>query len=502
MPAYAPYHDDEKAATASATLTRAPLQLYDYEAAEAAAIRSQRRTRSVKRTFLFAFAIAAAFVVFMRTANYESNGEHTSILHTLLGPLSSLHPAAGRNQHVSKPNTRLHRTAERISTFHSCPLPDSSLFSCHLPLSAPVDTCCVNAPGGQLLLAQFWDFAPGVGPEDKWTLHGLWPDHCDGSFDQFCNTTRSVSSVEAIFASAGADELVAAMHEEWKDYQNRDDSLWTHEWNKHGTCISTLAPECYGPEDDTESAPMIEYFSRAMDLHGTLDTFTALGAAGIVPSWDAVYTRNEIMAAIATNVADGKNVTLGCTRDHVLNEVWYHFNVKGRAQDGDFIFADPDSDNKGSCPLTGIKYLPKVYRAPKTPAPAPSLPIDPTEPFQGKGYVTIDDGSHGCLISGGVWYASGTCATIRGTPSRFGGIELSSSRGPCAVTQRGRLVCAPGLAPSQFTVSAAGELEYGGQSSWGAYSRPFAWAKEGLWTGSALEELDLPVRVALKWRSL
>jgi ribonuclease T2 len=34
--------------------------------------------------------------------------------------------------------------------------------------------CCFNAPGGQLLQTQFWDTNPPTGPNDSWTLHGLW----------------------------------------------------------------------------------------------------------------------------------------------------------------------------------------------------------------------------------------------------------------------------------------------------------------------------------------
>lgn len=36
--------------------------------------------------------------------------------------------------------------------------------------SAIQDLCCFNAPGGALLLTQFWDTSPVVGPEDSWTI--------------------------------------------------------------------------------------------------------------------------------------------------------------------------------------------------------------------------------------------------------------------------------------------------------------------------------------------
>lgn len=36
------------------------------------------------------------------------------------------------------------------------------------------DSCCMEYPGGQVLLTQFWDTDPSTGPEDSWTIHGLW----------------------------------------------------------------------------------------------------------------------------------------------------------------------------------------------------------------------------------------------------------------------------------------------------------------------------------------
>lgn len=36
------------------------------------------------------------------------------------------------------------------------------------------DTCCFAYPGGQILQTQFWDADPAVGPDDSWTIHGLW----------------------------------------------------------------------------------------------------------------------------------------------------------------------------------------------------------------------------------------------------------------------------------------------------------------------------------------
>ena len=51
-----------------------------------------------------------------------------------------------------------------------CPRPQ---LSCHNTTTVQ-NTCCFNAPGGQLLQTQFWDTNPATGPADHWTVHGLW----------------------------------------------------------------------------------------------------------------------------------------------------------------------------------------------------------------------------------------------------------------------------------------------------------------------------------------
>lgn len=75
----------------------------------------------------------------------------------------------------------------------------------------------------------------------------LWPDDCfDSSFPQFCDKSREQSDIISILNGFGATDLVNYMSTYWKDVNGDDNSFYSHEYNKHGLCITTLDPACYG----------------------------------------------------------------------------------------------------------------------------------------------------------------------------------------------------------------------------------------------------------------
>ncbi|KAI9806219.1 MAG: hypothetical protein M1825_006334 [Sarcosagium campestre] len=358
--------------------------------------------------------------------------------------------------------------ASSVTSLASCPSPQ---LSCHN--STPVaNTCCFNAPGGLLLQTQFWDTQPATGPVNSWTVHGLWPDLCDGSFEQYCDRSREYSNISEIIRGFGRDTLLDYMSTYWKDYQGKDDSFWEHEWNKHGTCVSTLEPSCYGP-DYVPQAEVVDFFQRTVDVFKELDTYKALAAAGITPSSSATYTTAAIQTALA-KISGGHAVTLRC-RSGALNEVWYYFNVRGNVQSGEFVTTDPDG-SKSTCPDTGIKYLPKKNAVdPSDPVTSPTttttttgVSVPPsstatTTPFTGTGQLIVHtDGSpSGCIISTGKWLVGQTCATFRATAlssssatatNDDGFFTLVSSKGDCAFVA-GALVCSrEGEQAAAFTV--------------------------------------------------
>ncbi|KAJ8125080.1 hypothetical protein O1611_g8558 [Lasiodiplodia mahajangana] len=232
-----------------------------------------------------------------------------------------------------------------LSGAPSCPL--DGPISCNNQSAA--DSCCFVHPGGRLLLTQFWDEEVHVGGgEEDWTLHGLWPDLCDGSYDQYCGMTPRFNNITAILEHYDQGELVESMNRYWVASYGTNEHLWAHEFNKHGTCINTLAPSCYG-ESYTPGVEVVDYFVRAFGLFRMLDTFRALQRVGIEPDSSKSYALADVKAALEE--FSGSRVILKCSRHGVLHEAWYVWFVKGSLQSGELVpVRDSFKGDHSNCP--------------------------------------------------------------------------------------------------------------------------------------------------------
>jgi ribonuclease I len=93
--------------------------------------------------------------------------------------------------------------------------------------------------------------------EDKWYIHGLWPQYSENSYPQFCkNIPFNIKNIDSI-----KDKL----HKNWYSTSTKDEHFWKHEWEKHGTCMFDIPSmsnnnrkHYYNYEKD--------YFSKALRL--------------------------------------------------------------------------------------------------------------------------------------------------------------------------------------------------------------------------------------------
>lgn len=310
-----------------------------------------------------------------------------------------------------------------------------------------------------MLQTQFWDYYPPIGDNHTFTLHGLWPDNCDGTYEQFCDNSLEISKGEVkriLMDTFGDKELYEKMQKVWKNFNGDDESLWIHEFNKHATCIKTIRPTCYS--DFLKDENVYDFFKISMNLFEEYPTFDFLAKAGIHPSLDETYTKKQIAEALNSQFSD-KTVYFKCNKYNALQEIWYFHHLQGSLLQEQFI--PIDALTKSSCPETGIKFLPKGKFS-----PPPGQP--PKDPNGRSGYVRLSDHS-GCLISNGQHYEYGTCATFRVVDSQFGGKNLLSSKGVCGFDSKGDLTCNRSNSRSKFQFQFDKEsrhIGFGGNFKW------------------------------------
>ncbi len=101
-----------------------------------------------------------------------------------------------------------------LSLAPSCPL-DVPL-SCHNTTAVADDSCCFVYPHGRFALSHTWkDLAQTPEALDSWTLGGLRPLRCDGTFDTDCQLSPQFNNVTAVLQHYGQDELLAFMDRYW-----------------------------------------------------------------------------------------------------------------------------------------------------------------------------------------------------------------------------------------------------------------------------------------------
>jgi len=221
--------------------------------------------------------------------------------------------------------------------------------SCHNTTSVK-DTCCFESPGGLLLQTQFWDTDPATGPDDSWTIHGLWPDNCDGTYTENCDPKRAYTDISTILSDAGASSTLDYMKQYWVDINGQDEQFWAHEWSTHGTCYSTLEPSCL-PSSYKKGDEAVDFFKTVVGLFKTLPTYEFLSKAGITPSDSKSYDFDDVLAALKKN-GNGAVPAVSCSSGKLSAISWY-YNLKGSLIDGEFVAID--SPQKSTC-SGSIKY--------------------------------------------------------------------------------------------------------------------------------------------------
>lgn len=138
---------------------------------------------------------------------------------------------------------------------------------------------------------------------NRWLIHGLWPEFSNNTWNEYCTKNK--------FNESEVESLKSELLSNWPNLLQgqEEDSLWAHEWNKHGTC---------------SRLKQFSYFSRTLALHNRYNLDEWLTEAAILPSNTVKYSVSQFVDAIGKHISSD-SVALNCERHqgaHILKEVY------------------------------------------------------------------------------------------------------------------------------------------------------------------------------------
>lgn len=155
-------------------------------------------------------------------------------------------------------------------------------------IAATALACSKNHNFDYILLATQWpetfcESQRCVQHQDKWSIHGAWPENNDGSWPQDCCTEKP-------FNAALLKPIEAELIAHWKTLKSgsTNDVFWSHEYSKHGTCSV----------DSPLLKDELAYFNNTLTAFKKLKIDEWLAAAGIVPSASKTYPVEAFHQAI------------------------------------------------------------------------------------------------------------------------------------------------------------------------------------------------------------
>lgn len=189
-------------------------------------------------------------------------------------------------------------------------------------------------------------------PEDTWVIHGIWPTKFNTMGPFFCNKTWD-------FDIKQLTPIEKELEQFWINIEKGTplDSLWQHEWTKHGTCAAVI--------EDLNNEN--KYFGQGLTWLDKFSMTNVLAQAGINP--DSNTTVTKIHKAV-TDVL-GFNPAIHCiydkpTQTTFLYEIRICFTKTMELTDckdivgGEFVIDYPGGNLITNCDLTKPVNYPSI----------------------------------------------------------------------------------------------------------------------------------------------
>lgn len=192
-------------------------------------------------------------------------------------------------------------------------------------------------------------------PKDIWTIHGIWPTKLNTIGPSFCNKT-------AVFNVTELNAIEPQLEQFWINVEKDKpyDSLWRHEWLKHGTCAAIVLVQL-----NTED----KYFGQGLTWLQQHSMADVLSEGKVIPGGN--YTVATIHQVLMDRFH--KNAAIECyydkeTKLQFLNEIRICFNKNLELTDCDgILFEDVFINQPGDTVITNCNRKKPIFYPGKVP---------------------------------------------------------------------------------------------------------------------------------------
>jgi ribonuclease T2 len=124
------------------------------------------------------------------------------------------------------------------------------------------------------------------------------------------------------FDPAALEPLEPTLSQRWPNLfvETEEDSLWKHEWLKHGTCAASI----------DQLGTQVKYFTVGIDFWQKFNLYEALKQAGITPSLSNSYQAHVIFNAIKAHFGANPLVQCQVFRTKSVSSLFYNLEMKER----------------------------------------------------------------------------------------------------------------------------------------------------------------------------
>ena len=194
---------------------------------------------------------------------------------------------------------------------------DWNQYNCYIfSIFWPASSCFNKDYGNQ----ECFDRVRELGIDDYYIIHGLWPTYRSGKYTDICNKNSEIN------ITFNNEEYLKNLTEYWPGLYSSDQTMWNHEYNKHGYCYIKRIKKNPNVDYEIYFNKTIELFNNSRFLMEDILPDTPKGLHNVTK------TKFKQFLLESKQKINSSTYSLLCTRNDtkktdVLNEIRFNYDM-------------------------------------------------------------------------------------------------------------------------------------------------------------------------------